>query len=90
MDKIEITWQSDTDAQQTTAYFVNGLPVGHGDGGIDRILELIRLNSIAQVTLGVTRLSLGGEDIKGSTPFASRFDELEEAVGERDIGLRFF
>jgi hypothetical protein len=86
---IEISWDLADDPRQTI-YFVNGSPVGQGDGGFDRILELIRLNKAAQVTLRITRLSLGGGDIKSSTPFADRFNELEEALGERKMALEFF
>lgn len=90
MDTIEITWEAVAEDPRQTTYFVNGLPVGQGDGGIDKILELIRIDETAKVTLGITSLPLGGEDIKGSTPFANRFDELEEAVGKREIVFKFF
>jgi hypothetical protein len=90
MDAIKISWQLVANDPRQATYFVNGSPVGQGDGGFDKILETIRLNRSAQVTLTITHLPLGGQDTKGSTPFADRFDELEQAMGGREMTLEFF
>jgi hypothetical protein len=85
VDTIEISWELESSDPTRAAYFVNGSRVGSGDAGFDSILELIRLNNTAKVTLTISRLPLGGEDLKGSTPFAGRFAELEEALGARTM-----
>lgn len=82
MNTLTITWGRDDDG---TRYRVNGNDVGKGDSGFDAVLARVRADPEAAVTLVIAELSLGGESLQDSTPFAARFPELLAALGPRRL-----
>lgn len=81
---IDLAWRRKDDGP--VHYLVNGADVGEGDEGFDAVLRLVRDNPGASVTVNAGVSPLGGESLEGSTPFADRYGELVEALGERSLG----
>jgi hypothetical protein len=91
MKEIRISWELTPEAPARPAYHVNDSPVGEGDEGFDRILDLVRSHKDARVILHVKQMtSLGGGDLEESLPFGDRLDELGKELGERKIVYEFF
>ena len=86
---IEIAWDRADGHACEPAYFVSGAPVGSGEAGFDKVIDLVAASPAARIVLRINQVSLGGSDIAGATPFAARFAELRRAAGYRQIILRF-
>ncbi len=86
---IEIAWNRAGACAKDVTYFVGGAPVGMGDAGFDRVLDLVGTAVATRIVLRIKDGPPGGSDIAGATPFAARFGELREAAGDRQIILRF-
>lgn len=80
---LTIAWRREDDGP--VHYLVNGTDVGSGDDGFDGVLDLVREYREAGVTVRAASSPLGGESLEGSTPFAERYTELVEALGERSL-----
>ncbi|HET9399169.1 MAG TPA: hypothetical protein VFO45_10165 [Sphingomicrobium sp.] len=83
MTSITIEWRDAGD--RSVSYWVNGRQVGRDCEGFDAVLALVREHPDAQVVLKGGGASLGGESLEDSTPFANRFHELVEALGNRSL-----
>lgn len=83
MWSITIEWRDAEDG--SVQYSANGRELGSGDDGFDAALKLIRANPKATVTLKGVKPGLGGQSLGDTAPFANRFSELIEALGERNI-----
>lgn len=66
-------------------YYVNGVSVGQGDTGFDRVLDAVRQHKGARVTIRLDELPLGGEDPSSALPFKSRLKELQDLVSPKSI-----
>jgi hypothetical protein len=83
MASITIGWREEGDG--SIGYRVNDRPVGSDREGFDAVLAFVRTHPDAPVTLKGGGVGLGGEDLAASTPFADRFAELLDALGERSL-----
>jgi len=82
MARLTIAWRFE---RGRVHYLVNGDDVGCGGEGFDEVIELVRSHPDAAVTVEAASSPLGGQSLEGSTPFADRYGELVEALGERSL-----
>ena len=73
---MHIGWER---AGDDLIYLVDDEPVGAGERGFDRVLELAAATS-GPVTLRISELTADGRDLRDGLPFAARFDELERRL----------
>ena len=83
MAAITIAWRAEGDG--SIGYLVDGRPVGSDRQGFDAVLAFVRAHPDEAVTLASGAAGLGGQDLAATTPFADRFPELLEALGERGL-----
>jgi len=83
MTAITIAWRAEDDG--SVRYLVNDRPVGSDREGFDAVLAFVRNHPGEAVTLASGAAGLGGQDLAATTPFADRFPELLEALGERSL-----
>ena len=83
MTSISIQWREEGDG--SIGYRVNDRPLGSDREGFDAVLAFVRAHPDAPVTLKGGGVGLGGQDLAATTPFADRFSELTEALGERRL-----
>lgn len=82
---LNVAWRY-YDQQRGPCYLVDGDEVGRGSAGFDTVLALIRARPDARVTIALGgAVALGGQALPQSTPFADRFAELREALGQRAL-----
>ena len=81
MTSITIGWREEGDG--SIGYRVNDRPVGSDREGFDAVLAFVRAHPDAPVTLKDGGTGLGGQDLAATTPFADRFPELLDALGDR-------
>jgi hypothetical protein len=80
---VTIRWETEGDAVR---YFVDDEPVE----SFEDVLERVAAGPEEPVTLQVSELGVGGEDLADSLPFAARMGELEEQLGPRRLELAIF
>jgi hypothetical protein len=80
---VTIRWQTVGDRVR---YFVDDAPVESFDDVLDRVAA----GPDEPVTLQVSELGLGGEDLVDSLPFGERMAELEDRLGERELRYKLF
>jgi len=66
-------------------YLLDGVVAGPGDQGFDVILDFLRQHPDRQVMIRSNSASLGGQSLEENTPFAHRYGELVEVLGERSL-----
>lgn len=81
---MTIRWEWTARDPRVVTYFVDERPVGEGDRGFDRVLDLVE-DGDGPVTIGLTGVSLGGAGLRDALPFVDRFDELQARVGDRQL-----
>jgi hypothetical protein len=81
---MTIRWEPTGTGDESVTYFVDGRPVGAGDRGFDRVLDLAERHD-GPVTLEVTSVSLGGRSLHEDLPFHARLGELRTRLGERQL-----
>jgi hypothetical protein len=80
---VTIRWETE---RGTVRYFVDDEPVE----SFDDVLERVAAGPEEPVTLQVSELGVGGEDLVDSLPFAARMPEFEERLGERRLEYVIF
>jgi hypothetical protein len=80
---VTIRWETEGDVVR---YFVDDEPVET----FDEVLERVAAGAEEPVTLQVSELGLGGDDLVDSLPFAARMPELEERLGSRRLEYAIF
>ena len=80
---MTIRWETE---RGTVRYFVDDEPVAT----FDDVLERVAAGPEEPVTLQVSQLGVGGEDLVDSLPFAARMGELEERLGDRELRYKLF
>jgi hypothetical protein len=90
MKTITVRWERTRGDPPSVAYYLDGEPVGEGDAGFDKILDVIRSHDEIQVNLKIGEaISLGGGSLGDTFPFRERLDELREALGENRLVYEF-
>jgi hypothetical protein len=85
---MRVRWQREGD-EAAVRYLVDDRPVGSGDAGFDRVLELVDASD-GPVTIAIGELSAGGESVEAGLPFAARLPELQERLGGRRLDYDLF
>ena len=80
---MTIRWETEGDAVR---YFVDDEPVE----SFDDVLERVAAGLEEPVTLQVSELGVGGEDLADSFPFAARMGELQARLGTRELRYELF
>lgn len=87
---LTIRWEASPEDPAHVTYFVDGTAVGDGEAGFERVLQLVRAEDDAQVTLSIgPHASLGGGPLSDVLPFGARVDELQQAAGGHAISYVF-
>ena len=89
MEVIRVSWVIADGVEPAVDYLVNGAPVGEGQSGLDRVINLVGANPLAQVVLEVRRMGLGGESLLSALPFADQYAKFADALGDRQPVVEF-
>jgi hypothetical protein len=87
MKNLVIRWEKLSEETGQVIYFANELNIGAGDSGFDQIIKTIKENpGLEKIILKAPlTLGLGGESMESTFPFASRYDELKNVTGTRNL-----